>query len=164
MIKKLKWLYLLLIVATMVGIAYVVLRPSSGVELPKQLGGLQQVHLVEGEKANEILDRMHDKEVTPASNKIGMYSGAKGSAVVYLSIYRSDDDATAAYKKMSRSIEKGNLLFGDYRAIKLKGIDASFCVGQGQSHYFFVDDERLYWLAADAAIAEGVAQELVGEL
>ena len=100
MIKKLKWLYLLLIAVTIVGIAYVVLRPSSSVELPKQLGGLQQVHLVEGEKANEILDRMHDKEVTPASNKIGMYSGAKGSAVVYLSIYSSDDDATAAYKKM----------------------------------------------------------------
>ncbi len=144
--------------------AYFIFRTPAAVELPKQLGELSLVRSVDGEKANEILDRMHNKEVTPATNAIGMYTGGLGEAVVYLSVYSSGRDASKAYTMMVRNIEKGNPLFTDYRTVRIAGIDASFCVGQGQNHYFFVYDNRLYWLAADSRDAEKMASELMKTL
>lgn len=155
---------MVLIVLVAGTIAYLMLKPSAVVELPNRIGSLQQVRLLEGEKADAILNQMHDKDVTPETNKIGMYSGAEGGAVVYLSVYNSDDDANAAFAQMTRSIEHGNLLFTGYRKVRFGKIDASFCVGQGQDHYFFVSGDRLYWLAADNVIAEKVVNELVGGL
>jgi hypothetical protein len=156
------WRFALPAVLLLAVVGYVIFRDT--LELPSELGDLIRVHVVEGEKANEILNRMHDKEVTPTTNMIGMYSRGNSNAVVYLSQYRSDEDARIAYEKMARSIEKGNLLFTEYRSVRLANRDASFCVGQGQDHYFFAEDNRLYWLAADSAISEKTAIDLMQSL
>lgn len=142
-------------------IGYVVFLLTRSVELPTQLAGVPRIQLIDGEKANTILDRMHDKEVTPTTNIIAVYEDGNSNAVVYLSVYRSSDDARKAYGKMAQSIEKGNILFTDYRAVRINDIDASFCLGQGQDHYFFVNDDRLYWLAADRAKVEAMVLELI---
>lgn len=149
------------VVLAAAGVLVYVLRPPAA-ELPAQLGDARLMQLIDGDRANEILNRMHDKEVTPSTNLIGVYDA--GSTVVYLSVYRSRGDAEKAYAKMARSIEKGNPLFSNYRVVRLADIDASYCFGQEQDHYFFSYKDRLYWLAADADVAEKTASALVAGL
>lgn len=152
-----------IVVAVIAAISvYFYFLSSASANLPQQLGDGQLVQLIDGERANEILNRMHDKEVTPATNLIGVYTS--GNTVVYLSVYRSRRDAQKAYTRMARSIEKGNPLFTDYRVTQLGGVEASFCYGQEQDHYFFVYKDRLYWLAADHPAAETMSLALVESL
>ncbi|MCW5895906.1 MAG: hypothetical protein KIT50_09910 [Bacteroidetes bacterium] len=138
---------------------YFFLQETAPVSLPQHLADAQLMQMIDGERANEILNRMHDKEVTPSTNLIGVYSS--GNTVIYLSVYRSRSDARKAYTKMARSIEKGNPLFTDYRVTRLGNLEASFCFGQEQDHYFFVSRNYLYWLAADSPVAEKMASSLV---
>lgn len=139
-------------------------RTTANATLPQTLGDLSLVQTVEGERANKILDRMHDKEVSPAVNTIGMYTGGSTSAVVYLSIYHSEGEAARAYRKMAGSIETGNLLFTEYRTVQIGEVEASFCVGQEQHHYFFAHRDQLYWLAADTINALKIAGDLTTTL
>ena len=148
-----------LIVAVVVYVRYFSFGPA---ELPQRLGDAQLRELIDGERANAILDRMHDKEVTPSTNLIGIYG--RGNTVVYLSVYRTSSAAEKAYAKMAGSIEKGNLLFSNYRGLRIGDLDVSFCFGQEQDHYFFPYRNRLYWLAADTPVAEKMANELIDGL
>lgn len=131
-------------------------------ELPTTIGNMALVHRVQGEQANEILNRMHDKEVTPSTNTIGMYAGGPRSAVVYLSVYPSEKEAQGAYKNMARRIENGNPIFTAYRSITIGNKPTSFCIGQGEHHYFFFHNQGLYWLAADSGYAAELVEELIG--
>jgi hypothetical protein len=161
---KTRWIS---VVVVGIGVAAVVLflfsRPT-GNRLPQKIGELALVHQVEGDRADEILNRLHDKEVTPSKNMIGLYAGGPAGAVVYLSIYGLRSDALRAYEKMARRIENGNPIFSGYRSVRIGDTDASFCVGQGQDHYFFVSKDMLYWLAVDTTIADKVAGEFIRSL
>ena len=163
--KTFRWKIVLPVAVVLVATAVVLFNHKlSSPTLPQNIGELALVHQVEGDRANEILNRMHDKEVTPSKNMIGMYAGGFASAVVYLSVYRSEGDALRAYEKMARRIENGNPIFSGYRPVRIEDMDASFCVGQGQDHYFFVTKDMLYWFAVDTTIAERVAAKFIRSL
>lgn len=152
------------IVAALILLFYFYFRTTANATLPQRLGGLSLVQTVEGERANKILDRMHDKEVSPAVNTIGMYTRGSTNAIVYLSVYHSEAEAARAYRKMAGSIETGNLLFTEYRTVRISEVEASFCVGQEQHHYFFAHRDQLYWLAADTINALKIAGDLTATL
>jgi hypothetical protein len=161
-IGTIRWKPLLVIAAGVIALAVALLfRTQEPPELPAKIADLVLVHQVGGERANKILNRMHDKDVTPATNRIGMYASSAQSAVVYLSVYRSDREAERAYQKMAHRIERGNPIFTGYRSTRIGKVETSFCVGQGQHHYFFFHNDRLYWLAADSGYAVSVAAEFL---
>jgi len=163
--KTLRWSILLPVVGgVLAAVAALFYRSPSPPVLPQSIGGLALAHQLNGERANEILNRMHDKEVTPATNLIGMYAGGNTSAVVYVSAYRSDDEARDAYATMAWRISVGNPIFAEYSTIRIENHDASFCIGQGQVHYFFPHDHLLYWLSLDPTIAETTARGFIAGL
>lgn len=158
-------LALVVIVVVVTAVVFFYYFRTTGIAaLPQKIGDLSLAQTVEGEKANNILDRMHDKEVSLAVNTIGMYTGGSTGAVVYLSVYHSEAEAARAYRKMAGRIEKGNLLFTGYRTVRIGEVDASFCVGQEQDHYFFAHRDQLYWLATDTINALKIAGDLAATL
>jgi hypothetical protein len=145
-------------------VAYLILSGSPPLQLPGKIGTLGLAYTVDGERANDILNRMHGMEVTPSRNLIGMYASASAGAVLYLSEYASAKDARFSFEKMARRIETGNPVFTGYRILRLGTTDVSVCFGQGQDHYFFSAGKILYWLAVDSLVSRSVAMDLVDKI
>jgi hypothetical protein len=155
---------LVLLLATIAVVAGVVLYPrlaSTKNPLPGQIGDLRLALQIKGEKARGIINEMHGKGVTPLENMIGEYKGAAGSATVYVSRYQTNSDAQETVERMLAGIEKGNTPFNNPRRLTVGSTDVSLCIGLGQAHYFFIMDKSVYWLAADAAVAQVTIVNLI---
>src|SRR3989338_6388163 len=121
--------------------------------VPSSICSLNLQEVISGSQAQQILNAMHDKSVTPASSQIGRYRGTEGEAALYVSAYGSVSEASEAGLKMRRRIDDGNTIFSHVREVSLGGKNITMCLGLGQAHYFFSEDERLYWLAVDPGLA-----------
>jgi hypothetical protein len=137
------------------------LKPPA-LRLPDRFGGLALAYVVDGERANAFLNRMHDKEVTPSRNLIGMYASSMAGAVLYLSEYGTEKEAAKAFQTMAQRIASGNPVFSGYRIQQMGVMQVAYCYGQGQDHYFFAHDNGLYWLAADAGVSRQALLDLLG--
>lgn len=133
-------------------------------ELPPTLGSLQLKQTYTGSEAGELINQMHGKGVTPRSNAIGLYSGAAGSATLYISVYDEDRDAEKVRNKMISGIQTGFTPFSDLERRTFEGHDISYCVGDGQAHYFFSFDKSVYWLAVDFQVAPMTLEALLASL
>lgn len=144
-------------------ILYLFVVPEEG-EVPFRLGGLELRRTLDKQESARIINHLHGKGVTPIENVIGLYESEAGEAVVYKSKYSTAIEAQAALKRMASLIEEGNPIFDNYRIEVIRGKQISFCVGQGQDHYFFSAGDKLYWLAVDFPISRKTAEHLVGEV
>jgi hypothetical protein len=162
---KTKWIVLACVVG-IVGVVYLILPRfiRKDLELPKALGSLVLREEVQGAKAQAIINKMHGKGVTPKDNMIAAYENGDGSATVYLSVYTNQAESQETIAQMVRGIEKGTSPFSELRTITIRGQEMSFCMGFGQTHYFFYIDNSVYWMTADFAVAEEAASELVRAL
>jgi hypothetical protein len=133
-------------------------------ELPAALGELKLVERIDGEQAKHVINRLHDKGVTPEANFIGRYGNEERSATLYLSVFGSGENAVEAERIMAELIKKGNPVFGHYHEFLQSGKQLAMCLGQGQAHYFFSHKSNLYWLAVDAPIAQESLQNLLNEV
>lgn len=133
-------------------------------ELPPSLGSLQLRQTYTGNEAGELINQMHGKGVTPKSNAIGLYSGAGGSATLYLSVYNEEREAVKVRNKMISGIQTGYTPFTDLERRTFEGHDISYCIGDGQAHYFFSTGTSLYWLAVDFQIAPPTLEALLASL
>lgn len=130
-------------------------------ELPATLGELKLGESITGERAKETINRLHDGGVTPEANFIGQYGNEGSTATVYLSVFASAESAGEAERQMAELIKKGNPIFGHYHELTLGGKQIAMCLGQGQAHYFFSHEKKLYWLAVDAHIAQESLRNLL---
>jgi hypothetical protein len=130
-------------------------------ELPPALGTLRLEQTITGSEASAIVNRMHGKGVTPKANAIGVYKGASGTAMLYLSVYEEPRDAAGARNDMIAGIRTGRTPFSGLERRTLRGHDISSCIGQGQAHYFFAVGRSLYWLAVDFPVAAPTLEALL---
>lgn len=121
--------------------------------LPAMLGSLQLTGDYSGEEAREIVNRMHDKSVSPDENLIGTYRSPEGEATLYISMYGEPSAAEKDFRKMILLIQPGSPVFRDFQQMSVAGKEVGFCRGLGQWHYFFARGNVLYWLAADEPVA-----------
>lgn len=149
--------------AVIVGIALVLLPWSIAPEvtLPATLGSLQLTGSHSGQYAREMMDRMHDKAVSPNENLIGKYSSPDGEATLYLSIYESASEAERDLRKMVELIRPGGPMLGEFELISVSGHEVASCLGLGQRHYFLSRGKVLYWLAADQTVANAAIIHLL---
>lgn len=140
--------------------AYVVFGLKSK-PLPPAIGGLVLEETLEGGQAREMLNQMHGKDMTPEQNRIGYYGGPGGRAVLYVSEYPTVIRASSAFELMSTRIARGSGPFTQYNTRNIEGRNISLCLGLGQTHYFFVDQDVVYWLAVDLPVASVSAEALV---
>jgi len=129
--------------------------------LPSRLGELALMQERSGDAAQQMIDRLHGKSVTPSENVIGTYSGTSGDAVLYLSVYAGREEAVMAERKMADRIREGNSVFGELEQISIADHPVAYCKGMGQVHYFFSADTKVYWLAIDVAAAPTAIAGLV---
>ena len=131
------------------------------IELPKSILQLRLTEEIRGKQAQEIINAMHKKSVTPDENIIGTYFSTDGSAKLYVSLYDSRTIAEEQLKKMIdlMRLEKG--AFSHFLELQVQNEKVYVCLGLGQAHYFFLHEKELYWWAVDLQIAQASMQELV---
>ena len=129
--------------------------------LPERVGDLVLISEAQGESAREIVDRMHGKGVSPKQSNVGTYQSQSARADIYLSTYANTSEAQNVYRVMAERIGAGGTPFFLYQNVAIAGQSVSFCLGLGQAHYFFVRSEQLYWVSADAGVAQNMITELM---
>lgn len=134
--------------------------PREESPLPDRILHLERTEVISGDAAAEIINHLHQKEVTPAVNYVGRYRGEGYSATYYLSLYDSSDEARAELDAMVASMEMGGHVFDHIRKRNVKGHDVWMALGMGQAHYFFAENNRLVWLAIDVPVAEDAIESL----
>jgi hypothetical protein len=128
--------------------------------MPKLLGTLSLAQSVAGSDARVLVNKMHGRAITPQDNVVGTYKGDDGSATLYVSYYPSADSARNVARAMAHRIEAGIGPYEHFRTFA-EGRDPVFmCLGLGQAHFFFVCNDRLYWLASDIGVAEVALNQL----
>jgi len=128
--------------------------------VPESILHLERTELLSGESASEIINHLHQIEVTPADNYVGRYEGDGHRATYYLSLYEDSNEANSELQAMVASMERGGHVFDHIRKISVKDHEVWMALGMGQAHYFFARDNRLIWLAVDVPIAEDAVNSL----
>jgi hypothetical protein len=129
--------------------------------LPQSILQLHLTEEIRGKQAQEIVDRMHTKSVTPNENVIGTYFSTDGGAKLYVSLYDSRTIAQGQFEKMGDLIRKDGGAFSHFRELQVHNKKVYLCLGLGQAHYVFLHEKELYWWAVDLQIAHASMQELV---
>jgi hypothetical protein len=129
---------------------------------PEQLQGLSRVQLVEGEQAARDIARLHEQSVAPQESIIASYGPPAGQAVLYVSRFFSKEEAQEQLNRMAERMEHGAAGFSPHQRAEMAGLAVYFSQGHGQAHYFYAEDDRLVWLAVDAARARPSLALLLG--
>jgi hypothetical protein len=161
-ISKRKRIALIAGVLIPVSVIVILLMPSyRTIDLPKSILQLRLTAEIRGKQAQEIVDAMHKKSVTPDENVIGTYFSTDGSAKLYVFLYDSRTIAEEQFRKMIdlMRLEKG--AFSNFRELQVKNEKVYLFLGLGQAHYFFLLEKDIYWWAVDLQIAQASMQELV---
>jgi hypothetical protein len=151
----------ILALLVVVSVVYVATYQRNERFVPETLGELQLGELLSGAAAQEMIDHLHAKGVTPAENEIGFYDAPGGKATLYVSVYANEADAGTAERKMAELIRAGNPIFGEYDERSIGDQVVHRCFGMGQEHFFFSVGTRLYWLGVDEPLAEQTLSELL---
>jgi len=128
--------------------------------VPSNILHLERTELISGESAAEIINHLHDKAVTPAKNYVGRYEGDGHTATYYLSLYNNRAEADSELGAMVESMERGGHVFDHIRKRTVNDHEVWMALGMGQAHYFYVQDNRLVWLAVDVPVAEEAIKSL----
>jgi hypothetical protein len=143
-------------------VVVILLLPNHRIlELPKSILQLRLTEEIRGKQAQEMVDAMHKKSVTPDENVIGTYFSIDGGAKLYISLYDSRTIAEEQFEKMIDLIRKGGGTFTHFRELQVQNERVYLCLGLGQAHYFFLHEKELYWWAVDLQIAQASMQELI---
>lgn len=122
--------------------------------LPTNLKGLRLQNTVQGQAAEAMINRLHNKEVTAKDNYIGHYQGQGAKAVLYVSKFQSQQEAEALLASMSDRIKTNSNTFGHFRRMSARGLTVYSVLGLGQVHYFYQEGHVLIWLAVDPTVAQ----------
>jgi hypothetical protein len=92
--------------------------------------------------------------MAPAESRVGFYAAGDQRAVLYVSRYPSGDEAEAQLGQMASAIGQGRGGFGNHTQVDIGGTVVHSVVGQGRTHYFYVRDGDVVWLAADPGVSQ----------
>jgi len=135
--------------------------PREESPLPNAILNLEKVETLSGNEAANVIDHLHQNEVTPAQNYVGRYADEQYTATYYLSLYDSSDEAQEELRAMVESMERGGHVFDHVRKINIKDKDVWMALGMGQAHYFYAEGNQLIWLAIDVPLAEEAIESLL---
>ncbi len=74
--------------------------------------------------------------------------------MLYISEFDSEDQAREQIEQMKKKIEKGSKGFGHFRELEVEERTLYLVLGFGQIHYFYLDSNRVIWIAKDLSMAE----------
>lgn len=130
--------------------------------LPEKIRELRLDSALDGEKAEEMIDKLHGKNVGSGDNYIGFYRGGGYNGTLYVSEFETSKEAISFFNKMSEKIRlsKGGP-FSHFRTMKKGKLDVNMVLGLGQAHYFYARKNKLIWLGIDIPIAQQTLDQLL---
>ncbi len=147
-------------ILTMFGVAYF-FSVAAGVKseqftFPAQMASLKLRHFSQGEGAIAEISKLHGKEIEMKNGYTAHYESDRAKAMLYISEFDSEDQARQQIDLMRKKIEKGSKGFGHFRELEVEERTIYSVLGFGQIHYFYLDSNRVIWLAVDPPVAESV--------
>ena len=71
---------------------------------PEKISNLLLVKTISGKEAYDLINKLHFQPVAQGSSEIGFYENLSGSAVIYITHYKSKKDAKVYFDKMTEKI------------------------------------------------------------
>lgn len=127
--------------------------------LPEEVYQLSLVKTISGQEAKDYINKLHFQPVTENENLIGHYENVSGSAVVYVTLYKTNSEAENDFVNMTKKISPENSVFIYPQFFDYKGNKIYKCFGMGMTHYVFVADKKLYWISVDTHLAKNFFNE-----
>lgn len=133
--------------------------------LPNSIQDMTLRKIIEGEEANQVITRLHKKEVTTATNYVGEYAGSDYSSTLYLTVYPDSTQALADLQKMAERIQDpqvgGQMGFQHVRHLTSYGENVYMTLQNQRAHFFYVIQNKLYWLETNPQVALAAIKQLL---
>jgi len=120
---------------------------------PEKISNLLLVKTISGKEAYDLINKLHFQPVAQGSSEIGFYENLSGSAVIYITHYKSKKDAKVYFDKMTEKISPENSVFINQEFFDYEGNNIYKCFGMGKTHFVFTYNTELFWIAVDTHIA-----------
>ncbi len=144
MVRKLIFIFLLFFVACSE-------KPKM---IPQSLGKLKLEKYLSGEKAEEMINKMHiSGRVAGDKNEIGFYSADTLNAVLYVSKFKNSEIAQQKLAEMLIKIAHGETPFSIHNQVNVGDKRIFVAFGMNQAHYIYADKDELIWLSVDFPIS-----------
>lgn len=129
--------------------------------LPRKLGELNLIKVIEKEEATRIINNMHGKNLDDCKNLIAHYGNNPSKNILYISIYKDDETSKENLKRMSMKMANGSPVFSPLTYSKM-GENVHFeTEGMGLKHYFYRTDSILIWWQVEPDNAEATYKDLL---
>jgi hypothetical protein len=129
--------------------------------LPRKLGELKLIKVIEKEKATSIINKMHGKNLDDCKNLIAHYGNNPSKNILYISVYKNDEKAKENLKRMAMKMANGSPVFSPLTYSKM-GKNVHFETdGMGLKHYFYRTDNILIWWQVEPDKAEATYKDLL---
>lgn len=123
---------------------------GDGGYLPGVISGLTLKKAVTGAEAAKEVNKIHYNPVAgEKENEIGFYEGSENRATIYITYYKTEEEAQSDFGKMTQKISPQNSVFISPSFFDFQGYNIYRCFGMGQSHFVFVHKKALLWISAD---------------
>lgn len=122
--------------------------------LPDKVGDLILVKTITGEEAKNFINQLHFQPVTENENWIGYYENMSGQAIVYVTVYKRNEDAISDFDRMTKKISPENSVFVYPEFFNYNDNKIYKCFGMGMTHYVFALNQNLYWISVDTHLAK----------
>jgi len=133
--------------------------------LPDTIQNMQLQEVIQGEEANAIVTKLHQKRVTTRESVIGRYQDNQYDATLYITMYQHPDSALRDLEQMARRIRDpeigGKMGFQHVRELPSYGENVYMALQNRRAHYFYVVGENLYWLDANPNVGMASLEELL---
>lgn len=121
---------------------------------PTQITSLKLGHFSQEEEAMANISKLHGKEIEMKNGYVAHYESDRAKAMLYISEFDSQDQARQQIELMRKKIEKGSKGFAHFRELEVEERTIYSVLSFGQIHYFYLDSNRVIWLAVDPSVAE----------
>lgn len=123
---------------------------ASGV--PKNLGEMELIGDVTGEKAIAEIDKLHGTGIEITDGYIAQYGHNRSRVIVWVAGATSEAAASGLLKQMVDRIKDGtgNQPFRNLRSISIVGKEVFAVDGPGGDNFFYASDNKVVWLAIQA--------------
>ncbi len=133
--------------------------------LPNSILQMRLQNIMSGQEADQIITQLHKREVTTGTNYVGDYEGSDYSSRLYLTVYPDSSLAIADLEAMAERIKDpevgGQMGFEHIRELSDYSEPVYMSLQGARAHFFWVRNNRLYWLDTSPYTAMDSIAELL---
>ena len=121
----------------------------SSSRVPRNLGEMELIGEVTGEKAIAEIGKLHGKGIEIVDGYMAEYGHNRSRAMVWVAGATSEVAASGLLKQMVERIKDGtgNQPFRNLRSISIGGKEVFAVDGPGGNNFFYASDNKVVWLA-----------------